>query len=950
MAGQSLRLQVILDALDRVSGPIRRIAQGSKGLSAQLKSTRQHLKQLETAQQSLGKHRELELQSARTSAELQAQRRKLDALHRAYSQADGATAKMTQELNRQTIAVGKLARVEESQRQALARSRTELQAAGYQVGKLGMHQRDLARDIDKANTQLAEQLSRLDRIGAAQRRNQRIHSAGMKASMHGAGMVAGGVVAARAALKPAQAFAEQESSAVQLRAASMQADGGVSKGYAQMLGLAQKLGNELPGTTAELIEMMTMLRRQGMSEATILGGLGQASAHLGAQLRMPYVEAAEFAAKLQDATRSTEGEMLALADTIQRTFYLGVESDNMLQGFSKLSPALQILRMRGAEAGKALAPLLVMADQAGMAGEQAGNAYRKVFQYSLDEDKLGKANALLKGTGVKLDFTDGKGEFAGLEAMYAQLAKLKGLNTQDRMAVLKKLYGDDAETLQVVSMMIDKGIGGYREVQAKMGAQASLQARVDSQLGTLSAVWEAATGTFTNVLATLGGAIAPELKALAAWAGNTAAGFQRWAEANPRLAKALGLIALAGTAAMVVLGGLLVAGGMAAMAFSQIHTALTLLSGGRGLGWLAGRGASLVPRFFGAIGRGAMGAMRVLAMTGGKIWQFAQFAGRGLARLGPIALRVGAMVGRALLGIGSTIARVGVMLLTNPIFLAFALLAGAAYLVWKNWDGMKAGAILLWQDISRAVVAAWELIRAKAGVVWDAVSGRIRAVVEGIRMYISGAWAVITGIFSGDGGRIRAGLQQMWNGINAVLGGWPARLLGIGRNVVQGLVNGITGMAGAVRDALGGIANGAVARLKSLLGIKSPSRVFAALGGHTMAGFTQGLLGGQGGAQRALQRIGTGLRVAGAGMALGATGAVAASPALQPRIDNRPPLAQAARGMAGGGDTHVYHITIHAAPGTDPQDLSRMLREELERLDRERSVRRRSKLSDYDSY
>ena len=72
-------------------------------------------------------------------------------------------------------------------------------------------------------------------------------------------------------------------------------------------------------------------------------------------------------------------------------------------------------------------------------------------------------------------------------------------------------------------------------------------------------------------------------------------------------------------------------------------------------------------------------------------------------------------------------------------------------------------------------------------------------------------------------------------------------------------------------------------------------------------------------------------------------------PTLQARIDNRPPLAQQARGAAGG-DTIHYNITIHAAPGTDGQDLSRMVRDEIERLDRQRNIRKRSQLSDYDSY
>jgi hypothetical protein len=54
-----------------------------------------------------------------------------------------------------------------------------------------------------------------------------------------------------------------------------------------------------------------------------------------------------------------------------------------------------------------------MADQAGMAGESAGNAYRKIFQATLDAKKIKSVNDELKGKGIKFDFSDGKGGFGG---------------------------------------------------------------------------------------------------------------------------------------------------------------------------------------------------------------------------------------------------------------------------------------------------------------------------------------------------------------------------------------------------------------------------------------------------------------------------------------------------------------------------------------------------------
>lgn len=149
---------------------------------------------------------------------------------------------------------------------------------------------------------------------------------------------------------------------------------------------------------------------------------------------MPVEASAEFAAKMQDATRTGEKDMMGLMDTIQRVSYLGMDDSDMLQGFSKVSPAMAILRKEGLDAVNTFAPLLVMMDQASMAGESAGNALRKVFQSSLNTKKLGKANALLKDVGLNLDFSDGKGEFGGIEQLYAQLAKLKSLNSTQRGA------------------------------------------------------------------------------------------------------------------------------------------------------------------------------------------------------------------------------------------------------------------------------------------------------------------------------------------------------------------------------------------------------------------------------------------------------------------------------------------------------------------------------------
>jgi TP901 family phage tail tape measure protein len=456
-----------------------------------------------------------------------------------------------------------------------------MQSSGIDVRNLSSEQRRLRQATTDASRALEQQKQKLAALAEQQRRMSAARAAydrtratqGAMAST-GAGLMATGAAVGALTLKPVVDYAQAEDAATGLKVSMMGAGGVVHKEFAAISDLATKLGNQLPGTTADFQNMMSTLIQQGMSAKSILGGLGQATAYLGVQMKMPYDQAAQFAAKLQDATGTAEKDMMGLMDTIQRSYYLGVDSSNMLGAFTNLSPALSILRKKGLEASQVLAPLIVMADQAGMSGDAAGNAYRKIFQMSMDAGNVADANkGALKGTGIALQFSDGKGEFAGLDNLFTQLAKMRKLTTEQRLETLKGIYGDDAETLQALNLMIDKGQDGYNETIKKMKAQADLQSRVNTQLGTLKNLWDAATGTFTNALVAFGEAVAPEVKALVTWIGELSERLGSWSKANPvlsnRLMKTVAAIAaVTAGAGALALGIAAVLGPFAMMRFS----------------------------------------------------------------------------------------------------------------------------------------------------------------------------------------------------------------------------------------------------------------------------------------------------------------------------------------------------------------------------------------------
>ena len=76
-----------------------------------------------------------------------------------------------------------------------------------------------------------------------------------------------------------------------------------------------------------------------------------------------------------------------------------------------------------------------------------------------------------------------------------------------------------------------------------------------------------------------------------------------------------------------------------------------------------------------------------------------------------------------------------------------------------------------------------------------------------------------------------------------------------GRAFIQGFVNGVSGLASWVVDKVCGVFNGVVGAVKALLGIHSPSRVMAGLGGYTVDGFVVGIAGGKRDVYKAAQDL-----------------------------------------------------------------------------------------------
>lgn len=723
---KDLVMKIIMQAHDKASAGFAKVKAASQGLSGSLAKLQQEMRGLDKAQQMIVDRNELSAKMKKNSLAIMENRKAQKALADEMARSAAPTRKQTAEMARLAKEAEKLRDTQSKAGGKMEELNAKLKTYGITARTAAAAQAQLNAKHDVAAAKIDKQKSALERLNKAQRHLDKARGiAGGMQSVSARAAVGAAAVGAGLAL-PVKAYAENETAGMDLRGAMMDKTGNVSAQYAQIDALATKLGDKLPGTTADFKNLMTMLIRQGMSAQTILGGTGEAAALLAVQLKKSPEAAAEMAAKLQDATRGTEKEMLGIMDNVQRLFYAGVDDNNVLGAFSKLAPALDVVKLRGEAAMKTMGPLIGMIDQAGLSGESAGNALRKVFTRMMDNAKIQKKLNDYRGDGVAKDFdlrfTDKNGEFAGMDNMYKQLAKLQKLNTETRLGILQDIFGDDAETLQALNTMIDKGQAGYEEFAAKMGNQAGLNQRVNAQLGTLSNLWDAATGTGVNFLASMGESVSGELKALVEWIGSVNEKLSIWAKNNPETANTLMKIAAAVALVLGVLAAL-------SAVIGAVIVPLALMK----FSWVTLVGSM-------ATGTGVFGIIKtaVSALTMG-LWGFAKAA--------------------------------AVFLFTNPF--GWAILAvGLLVLLWRNWDKVKAAIVSGWQYLKNilrdnpilgfvmgpigaiaTLIANFDRLKKKAIEVKNAIAN------SGIGRAVSGAYNTVKGWagfsrggYTGDGG------------------------------------------------------------------------------------------------------------------------------------------------------------------------------------------------------
>lgn len=521
-----------------------------------------------------------------------------------------------------------------------------------------------------------------------------------------------------------------------------------------------------------------------------------ASAAVGGSILAVGKSTADYAGDMYDMARSTG---------------MGVES------FQKIAYAA---KMSGIEAEKVTTSFIkfdkMIVDAAG-----GNKAYMQTF----------------KDLGIQIK--DSAGNLRQPNAIFEDVAEIFH-NTEDgaaKTALAVELFGKSGAAL--IPMLNDgkSGLQAFYAEAKRMGLVLSAEAigKGDAFSDQLEQIGQQVKG----VKLQLGTALIPALSAAAEKISKVIDKITKWVQENPELAATIGNIAMTVGKWLAILGTAAIAIGGATFIVGQFGKVFRTVSDTIKIG---------TDIYKGLTGATAAAGKSTIAYTiGQKMAAAAQW-----------------LFNTTLFGCPVIWIVAGIM----------AIIAAVVLLV-KYWDEVAAWFKKLWDSIVGIFKAAWEAIKKVWGAVtgwfsnlWGGIKAGVGKAWEGIKNTISKAregvqkaWGSVKGWFSNLWGNVKSGISNAWGGIKDwfsnlqpvewMRGAWEnvgtffenlgPRFYEWGKNLLQGLWNGITSMVDKIVEGMKNIGRRIANGFKSILGINSPSRLFAEYGLNITQGLVVGL-------------------------------------------------------------------------------------------------------------
>lgn len=852
----NLDLSATLKLIDDISGPLRGIeSQVSRSVDA-FNDARGAVKKLEATQNRITAFQDLSRDLTETSGKLDTARQRMESLRQQIEATNNPSQTLINRFNAASRSVDRLDRNMSGQTQSLAELRRRLESAGVSTDNLGDDQRRLADSIAEANRRLDQQRDRMDRVRRAQQQSQQIGdmrnksiglAAGGAAATYGAAMFLGPGLEFEAEMSRLQALTRLDKTSPQLKALKEQAE---------MLGASTNF------TQADAARGQAFLAMAGFTPNSIKAAMpGMLDLALAGGMELP--EVADIASNILTGMKLDPTKMTKVADVLSAAFTRA----NLDVGM--LGETMKYAAPGAAGLGISLEEVAAMAGKlgdAGIQGSMGGTALRSIMSRMAAPPKM--AAAAMEQ--LNLQTTDANGNLRKMPEILKELdEKTKGMGNAEKLGLLKALAGEEASN--ALQVLVDQAGSGELDklvntLSGANGEAAKLATTMnDNRMGEFKESMSGLDALRSTLYEANAGAISSLLTNVTEITGKMTA----WAKANPELVATLGKIF-----GILAIGAIII-GSIGAVLLTILGPMALLRASFATLGGLSGILSAL------------LGPLKML-------WSLFGFVGQA-------AVSAVAMIGKTLFFLLNIVRTVGMAMMANPILIAIALLAVAAFLIYKNWGPIKEFFINLWAAISASVSAAWEWIKSI-----------FNTGIQALNTFLSNFNPVSL---------FMAAFATVWS----YLSGLGAIFYTYGSNILDGLKNGIMSRATAVVEGVKGVAGRIKGAFTGLLGIRSPSRVFTDYGDYMMQGLNNGLLANDSPVQ-AMLKTSNSLRDA--------------MDTSEIRFDSRKPISASAMigGSANQGQAPIVNtFNIYAQPGQSEQQIAELVAATLAKQQHNRS-------------
>lgn len=631
---------------------------------------------------------------------------------------------------------------------------------------------------------------------------------------------------------------------------------------AKLQQLAMDLGEDmtLPGTSAaDAAEAMTELSKAGLNVESTMGAV-EGVLRLSAAAEIGNAEAAEIAANALNAFGLEGSEANRVADL------LAAAANASAADIGDMAAAMKMGSTVFAAAGIPIEDLttnISLMANAGIKGSDAGTSLKTMLmRLQVPTDA---AAAAMESLGISV--YDAQGTMMPMQNLVGQFSTaMSGLTDEQRNATLATIFGADAIRAANVVLM-----GGSDAWSAMKTAVTETGAAQELSAVKMQGVGGALEGLKSTIESTLTTAALPFLSVVEGIIRTAAEWISKIGEINPNM------IALAATigVAVAVIGPLALGIGALVSVLGAILSPIGLIIAGvvaLGAAWVTNFGGirTTTEEIFGAV---QTKIQDVIDTVGPYVESFVSTVTGWFEENWPQIQSTVETVFNAVSAVVNTV----VSEVSGFIEQEFGLIISWVQENWPLiqrtietvlntiWDvisGIVADIQRLWEqhgeNIMRVVRTIWETIKTIVDSAIKIVLGIVKAVMQAINGDWEGAWETIkttvTTVWENIKGviekwinlakdviedvlqkisdwvndklqEIKQWFENRWNEIIAFL--QSIDLVQIGKDIIQGLIDGIISMAQGVIDSVIGVINDAIAAAKRLLGISSPSKLAA---------------------------------------------------------------------------------------------------------------------------